>query len=43
MEGTSWAFMFSIPEDNLLVDDFYFSALYDAEEVFPISDEKYEQ
>ncbi|KAK8581105.1 hypothetical protein V6N13_144146 [Hibiscus sabdariffa] len=24
-----------------LVDDFYFSALYDDEEVFPISDEKY--
>ncbi|XWS20004.1 hypothetical protein CRYUN_Cryun31cG0064500 [Craigia yunnanensis] len=28
--------------DNLhLVDDFYFSALHDDEEVFPISDEKY--
>ncbi|XVF25283.1 hypothetical protein REPUB_Repub13aG0199700 [Reevesia pubescens] len=29
-------------DDNLqLVDDFYFSALHDDEEVFPISDEKY--
>nr|KYP31240.1 putative E3 ubiquitin-protein ligase ARI10 [Cajanus cajan] len=31
----------STSEDHLLVDDFYFSALYDAEEIFPISDEKY--
>ncbi|RZC01363.1 E3 ubiquitin-protein ligase RNF144A [Glycine soja] len=44
MEGTSSAptTLPSTPEDNrLLVDDFFFSALYDAEEVFPISDEKY--
>ncbi|KAK7389697.1 hypothetical protein VNO78_24960 [Psophocarpus tetragonolobus] len=43
MEGTSSASMTfpSTPEDHFLVDDFYFSALYDAEEVFPISDEKY--
>ena len=35
MAGTS-------SSDNLLlVDDFYFSALHDAEELFPISDEKY--
>ncbi|RDX78316.1 E3 ubiquitin-protein ligase RNF144A, partial [Mucuna pruriens] len=43
MEGTSSASMTltSTPEDLYLVDDFYFSALYDAEEIFPISDEKY--
>lgn len=29
--------------DLHLVDDFYFSALYDDQEVFPISDEKYAQ
>ncbi|KAG5141838.1 hypothetical protein JHK82_017533 [Glycine max] len=43
MEGTSSAptTLPSTPEDNrLLVDDVFFSALYDAE-VFPISDEKY--
>ena len=43
-QGTSTASMTlpSTPEDHhLLVDDFYFSALYDAEEIFPISDEKY--
>ncbi|KAK7275512.1 hypothetical protein RIF29_16631 [Crotalaria pallida] len=27
--------------EHLLVDDFYFSALHDADELFPISDEKY--
>ncbi|XP_027908242.1 probable E3 ubiquitin-protein ligase RNF144A-B [Vigna unguiculata] len=31
----------STAEDHYLVDDFYFSVLYDAEEIFPISDEKY--
>ncbi|KAL6144403.1 hypothetical protein ACLB2K_055096 [Fragaria x ananassa] len=30
-------------DDHHLVDDFYFSALYDDEEVFPICDEKYAQ
>ncbi|XP_027337346.1 probable E3 ubiquitin-protein ligase RNF217 [Abrus precatorius] len=41
MEGTSSSSRASTDDDHLLVDDFYFSALYDAEEVFPISDEKY--
>ncbi|EXB38261.1 hypothetical protein L484_002483 [Morus notabilis] len=30
-----------VPVLHPLVDDFYFSALFDAEEIFPISDEKY--
>lgn len=33
----------STSNNLLLVDDFYFSALCDGEEVFPISDEKYAQ
>ncbi|KAL2336355.1 hypothetical protein Fmac_010801 [Flemingia macrophylla] len=42
MEGSSSSVtLYSTAEDHLLVDDFYFSALFDAEEVFPISDEKF--
>ncbi|BAT98240.1 hypothetical protein LR48_Vigan11g004000 [Vigna angularis] len=45
MEGASSSSSFvnypSTAEDHHLVDDFYFSALYDDEEIFPISDEKY--
>ena len=29
------------PLDPTMVDDFYFSALFDDDEIFPISDEKY--
>jgi len=45
MEGTSSASSSknfpSTAQDHHFVDDFYFSALLDAEEIFPISDEKY--
>ncbi|XP_014521574.1 probable E3 ubiquitin-protein ligase ARI10 [Vigna radiata var. radiata] len=44
MEGTSYASSsvnVSSTAEDPLVDDFYFSALHDAEEIFPISDEKY--
>ncbi|KAK7294520.1 hypothetical protein RJT34_17409 [Clitoria ternatea] len=41
MERTSSASRPSIHDGHILVDDFYFSALHDAEEIFPISDEKY--
>lgn len=41
MEGSSSASKPSPQDDYLLVDDFYFSALHDAEELFPISDELY--
>ncbi|CAJ1950663.1 unnamed protein product [Sphenostylis stenocarpa] len=45
MEGTSSASSSSTfpstAEDHVLVDDLYFSALHDAEEIFPISDDKY--
>ncbi|XP_057452976.1 uncharacterized protein LOC130744831 [Lotus japonicus] len=45
MEGTSSVSNPSTLDDpHLLVDDFFFSAFYDAEEeMFPISDEKYAQ
>ncbi|XP_015948237.2 E3 ubiquitin-protein ligase RSL1 [Arachis duranensis] len=47
MEGSSssssqFSESFSDVDDSLLlVDDFYFSALFDSEELFPINDEKY--
>ncbi|EOY27376.1 RING/U-box superfamily protein [Theobroma cacao] len=36
-----FAILFTADSGNLLSDDFYFSALNDDEEVFPLSDEKY--
>ncbi|KAL6531965.1 hypothetical protein OROGR_013935 [Orobanche gracilis] len=41
MAGTSSASRPFTHDDHLLVDDVYFSALHDADELFPISDEKY--
>jgi len=44
MEGTSSSstnFPSTAEDPHSVVDDFYFSALHDAEEMFPISDEKY--
>ncbi|KAE9595870.1 putative aminoacyltransferase, E1 ubiquitin-activating enzyme [Lupinus albus] len=41
MAGTSLPSRLSFLDDYLLVDDFYFSALHDTDDLFPISDEKY--
>ncbi|CAL0315453.1 unnamed protein product [Lupinus luteus] len=41
MAGTSSSSRLSFHDDHILVDDFYFSALHDADELFPISDVKY--
>ncbi|MED6192510.1 hypothetical protein PIB30_010715 [Stylosanthes scabra] len=40
MEGSSSSSS-DVDDSLLLVDDFYFSALFDSEELFPINDEKY--
>ncbi|PON45098.1 hypothetical protein PanWU01x14_261320 [Parasponia andersonii] len=42
MAGTSSSSSDNVPP-NHFVDDFYFSALFDDGEIFPISDEKYAQ